>query len=53
MKEFMNIDFSNVFWSVFVILIGTQAVVSVWEWIVTKLGLETKGMQENEKNTTY
>lgn len=48
-KEFINIDFLNVFWSVFVILIGTQAVVSVLEWIIGKLGLETKGMRKRRK----
>lgn len=41
-KELFNINFSYVFISVFVILIGIKAVVSIFEWIVNKLGLETK-----------
>lgn len=44
-KELFNIDFSYVFISVFVILIGIKAVVSIFEWIVNKLGLETKYMR--------
>ena len=41
-KELLNINFSYVLLSVFVILIGIKAVVSIFEWVVDKLGLETK-----------
>lgn len=49
MKEFVKIDFSYVLFSVFLILIGIKAVVSVMEWIVHKLGLETKWMRKQRE----
>lgn len=47
--ELTKIDFSSVFISVFIILIGIRAIVSVFEWIIDKLGLETKGMREKRE----
>lgn len=40
--EMTQINFSNLFISVFVILIGIKAIVSLFEWIIEKLGIETK-----------
>ena len=48
-KELLNINFSYVLLSVFVILIGIRAVVSIFEWVVDKLGLETKYMRQKRE----
>ncbi len=37
-----KVDFSSVFISVFLILMGIKAAVSLLEWMINKLGLETK-----------
>ena len=47
--ELTKIDFSYVFIAVFVILIGIKVIVSLFEWIVNKLGLETKWMRKQRK----
>jgi hypothetical protein len=47
--ELTKINFSYVFISVFVILIGIKAVVSIFEWIIEKLGLETKWMRQKRE----
>lgn len=44
-KELINIDFASVFISVFIILFGIKTIVSLFEWIIGKLGLETKWMR--------
>ena len=44
-QELTTINFSYVFLSVFVILIGIKSVVSLFEWIVGKRGLETRWMR--------
>jgi hypothetical protein len=44
--ELTRIDFSYVFISVFAILIGIKSIVSIIDWIVEKLGLETKEMRK-------
>ncbi len=44
-----ELDFSSLFLSVFVILIGIKAAVSVLEWTVAKLGLETKWMRKRRE----
>lgn len=50
--ELTNINFSSVFISVFVILIGIKTIASIFEWIFQELGLETKWMraQREEHN---
>lgn len=48
-KELLNINFSYVLLSVFVVLIGIKAVVSIFEWVVDKLGLETKYMRQKRE----
>lgn len=42
-------DFSSVFLSVFVILIGVKAIVSLFEWIINKFGLETKWIRKKRE----
>lgn len=48
-EEMIKIDFSSVFLSVFVILIGIKAIVSIFEWVIDKLGLETKWMRKRRE----
>lgn len=47
-QELLNINFSYVFISVFVILIGIKTMVSLFEWVIDKLGLETKRMRSQK-----
>lgn len=47
--ELTKIDFSYVFIAVFVILIGIKVIASLFEWIIDKLGLETKWMRRRRK----
>lgn len=47
--ELTNIDFSSIFISVFIILFGTKTIVSLFEWIINKLGLETKWMRQKRE----
>lgn len=47
--ELTNIDFSAIFISVFIILFGAKAIVSLFEWIINKLGLETKWMRQKRE----
>lgn len=46
--ELTKIDFKSVFIAVVVILIGVKAIVSLFEWIVDKLGLETKWVRNKK-----
>lgn len=48
-KELFNINFSYVLISVFVILTGVKAIVSILEWVVNKLGLETKWIKRRNE----
>lgn len=48
-KELTTLDFSLVFVSVFIILISIKAIVSLFEWFIEKLGLETKGMRKKKE----
>lgn len=47
--QLTKINFSSVFISVFVILIGIKAIVSLFEWLIEKLGLETKWMRNRRE----
>ena len=47
--ELTTLNFSSIFISVFVILIGLKAIVSLLEWFIEKLGLETKWMRNKKK----
>lgn len=43
--ELTKIDFTYVLLAVFAILIGVKAITSLFEWVIEKLGLETKWMR--------
>ena len=47
--ELTKINFSSVFISMFVIFIGVKAIVSLLEWGINKLGLETKWMRKQRE----
>lgn len=48
-KELLNINFRDVIASVFIVLFGLKAGVSAFEWIIGKLGLETKWMRKRRE----
>ncbi len=48
-QELTQINFVYVFISVFVILVGIKAIVSLFEWVIDKLGLETKWMRKRRE----
>ncbi len=48
--ELTTLDFSSIFISVFVILIGIKAVISLFEWFIEKLGIETKWMKRKRED---
>lgn len=52
MIELARLDFSSVFLSVFVILAGIKTSFSMLEWLVEKLGLETKWMRKKKEDHT-
>lgn len=45
----ITIDYSSLFVSVLTILVGIKAIISLFEWIISKLGLETKWMREKRE----
>lgn len=47
--ELTKLDFSSTFISVFCILFGAKAIVSLFEWGINKLGLETKWMRKRRE----
>lgn len=47
--ELTKIDFSQMFISAFAALVGIKAIVSLFEWVVDKLGLETKQMRKQRE----
>lgn len=48
-QQLLKINFSYVFISVFVILIGIKTIVSIFEWTIMKLGLETKWIRKKQE----
>lgn len=48
-RALTTIDLYSIFVSVFIVLIGIKAVVSVLEWTINKLGLETKWMRKKRE----
>lgn len=44
--ELTKIDYSSVFVAVFTILAGIKAISSIIEWIINKVGIETKWMRQ-------
>ena len=47
--ELTTIDYSSLFIASFSVLIGIKAIVSLFEWIFDKLGLETKWMRKKRE----
>jgi hypothetical protein len=47
----LTIDYSAIFVSVFTILIGLKAIVSIFEWVINKLGIETKWMRNRREES--
>lgn len=47
--ELTKINFSSVFIAVFVILIGVKTIVSLFEWIIDRLGIQTKWMRRQRE----
>ncbi len=47
--ELMHVDFPSVFITVAGILIGIKSISSLFEWIINKLGLETRWMRKNRE----
>lgn len=45
----ITINYAYVFTSVILILIGIKAIVSLFEWVINKLGLETKWMRKRHE----
>ena len=48
-NDLIHIDFSYVFISIFVILFAAKVIVTLFEWIVDKLGIETRGMRHKRE----
>lgn len=48
--QLTELDFSYVFLSVFIILAGMKAIISLFEWMVRKIGLETKWMRKKRED---
>lgn len=44
--ELTKIDFSTIFISVLVILIGIKSIISLFEWVINKSGLEIKWLRK-------
>ena len=47
--ELTKLDYPTLFVAVFIILIGIKTIVSICEWFVSKLGLETKWMRKKRE----
>ncbi len=47
--ELTKINFTSTFIAVFIILLGIKAIVSVLEWVIDKLGLETKWLRQKRE----
>lgn len=45
----ITIDYSSLFIVTFTVLLGIKAIVSIFEWIISKLGLETKWMRKRRE----
>lgn len=48
--ELTTLDFSSIFISVFVILVGIKSIMSLIEWFVEKIGFETKWMKRKRED---
>lgn len=48
-KDLTTIDYTSLFLAIFACLIGLKTIVSLLEWGIDKLGLETKWMRKNRE----
>lgn len=48
-QELTKVDYAYVLFAVFATLIGFKTIVSLFEWVVGKLGLETKWMKQKKE----
>lgn len=48
-----EIDYASVLISAFAILLGMKAILSLFEWFVEKLGLETKQMRKQRRDMSF
>lgn len=48
-RELLNINFYVFFLQFFAILFGIKAIVSIFEWLLDKFGLETKNMRKKKE----
>ena len=48
--QLTELDFSYMFLSIFIILTGMKAIISLFEWMVRKIGLETKWMRKKRED---
>lgn len=47
--ELTKIDYTYLFITIFTVLVGIKAITSLFEWIIDKLGLETKWMRKRRE----
>ena len=50
-KEMLEVDFSALLITVVTVILGLKAMASSFEWIIDKLGLETKWMREKRERS--
>lgn len=50
-KEMLEIDFSALLITIITVILGLKAMASSFEWIIDKLGLETKWMREKRERS--
>ena len=48
-KALTAIDYSSLFIASFTVLVGLKVIVSIFEWMFDKLGLETKWMRKKRE----
>ena len=48
--ELTNIDYPYVFTAIFIILTGIKAITSLSEWLIHKLGIETRWMKSKRED---
>lgn len=48
-KDLTTIDYTSLFIAVFTVLVGLKVSISLFEWFVDKLGLETKWMRKKRE----
>ena len=46
----INIDYTSLFISIITVLVGIKTVTTLFEWFISKLGLETKWMRTKRED---